>query len=266
MTIALAATWHPRGEMPRLQRLMPTLSNVYAHIVFSLPPDAPADVVERLPTLVDWDSSTTNHMAVIINQDWNAGRYAAIRTALTAGQANHIAYADLDRLLRWVETRPEEWHSSMEAIQRHECLIIGRSQEAYRTHPQALVQTEAISNQVVSYFLGQAVDVSAGAKGFSRRAAQYLVDHTQPRRALGTDAEWTILLKRAGFPVAYIAVDGLDWESADRYQLKAADEADQRRAAAKYDADPKHWARRVEVALEIVQSALDTMDRDMIYG
>jgi hypothetical protein len=258
MTIALAATWQPRGELPRLQRLMPALTDVYAQIVISLPPDAPSDVVEMLPTLVNCDFPTTIRMAVIINQDWNAGRYASINTALSAGQASHIAYADLDRLLRWVETRPEEWRTSMEAIQRHECLIFGRSEAAYRTHPQALVQTEAISNRVVSYFLGQSVDVSAGLKGFSRRAAQYLVDHTQPLHALGTDAEWTILLKKTGFPVDYIAVDGLDWESADRYQLKAADEAEQRRAAAQYDADPKHWARRVEVALEIVQSAMDT--------
>ena len=67
---------------------------------------------------------------------------------------------------------------------------------------------------------------------------------------------WLLLLQRAGFHVNYIEADGLDWESADRYADAAADWDAQQRAAAAYDAEPKHWARRVEIALEIVERAL----------
>lgn len=124
-----------------------------------------------------------------------------------------------------------------------------------------MLLTEAISNRVVSEILGQPMDVSAGSKGFSRRAVEFLVGNTQPGRALGTDAEWPILLKRSGFRVDYLVVDGLDWESADRYREQAADPEDQRLAAEQVDADPASWEWRVRVAGEIVEVALEAAQR-----
>jgi hypothetical protein len=61
------------------------------------------------------------------------------------------------------------------------------------------------------------MDVSAGSKSFSRPAAEHLVKHSQPDNSIGTDAEWSILLKQAGFRLEYIQVNGLDWESADQF-------------------------------------------------
>ena len=45
MTIALAATWNPRGELGRFEQLLPTLIELYAHIVISFPPVADDQVV-----------------------------------------------------------------------------------------------------------------------------------------------------------------------------------------------------------------------------
>jgi len=151
----------------------------------------------------------------------------------------------------------------LEAIRQQDFLIIGRSAASYQTHPQALIQTEAISNQVVSFLAGQRMDVSAGSKGFSRQAAEYLVANCEPGHALGTDAEWPLVLKRAGFKVCYVTVDGLDWESADRYRQKAADQLSQREAAENYDADPENWAMRVGVAMEIVQMGIRTVGKEI---
>jgi hypothetical protein len=123
------------------------------------------------------------------------------------------------------------------------------------------VQTEAISNLVISHLVGRTLDVSAGSKGFSRRAAQFLVDNTRPGRALGTDGEWTVLLQRAGFCIDYVQVDGLDWESADRYQAEAADAQGQRLAALAYDAEPRNWEYRLAVAMEIVQAGIEAAER-----
>jgi hypothetical protein len=169
----------------------------------------------------------------------------------------------MDRLLRWMEVRPQEWRQAVEAIQRTDCLVMGRSEAAYETHPKSLILTEAISNRVVSQILAQEMDVSAGSKGFSRSAAEFLVQNTRPGRALGTDAEWPILLKRAGFRVDYRLVDGLDWESADRYQEQAANTRDQRLAAEQVDADPHNWEWRVRVASEIVEVALEASRREL---
>lgn len=254
MSLALATAWRPRGELERFQRLFPDLEQVYASIAVSLPPETGTDTVSALETIPG--------LRFEIAQDWSWGRHLALLRALES-RASHIQYADCDRLLRWVETQPEEWRWVAGEILRHDCLVIGRSETAYRTHPKALVETEAISNLVTSFLIGQILDVSAGSKGFSRAAAEYLAVHSQPGRALGTDAEWLVVLKQAGFAVDSISVEGLDWESADRYQDKAAGSGDQQRAAEDYDADPKNWQDRVRIALEIVQSGLEAQIRSL---
>jgi hypothetical protein len=246
MSVVLAATWDPRGELERFQAVLPQLRGLYQDVAVALPPQAePACVVLQ-------DQGT----AATLTPDWSWGRYLALQKALEVSEAEAVHYADLDRLLRWVETRPDEWRQTVERLQLGDCLVIGRTPAAYATHPQALVQTEAISNAVVSSLLGQKMDVSAGSKGFSRRAVEFLLAHTLPGHALGTDADWPLTLQRAGFQVEYIEVDGLDWEIPDHFQPQAAGSERQRQVAAEYDADPRHWAHRVAVAREIVEVAL----------
>lgn len=260
MTIALASAWHPRGELARFQKLLPQLNQVYASIAISLPPETEREYVQTLER---------ENIKVAITRDWSHGRHAALTKALDSGQGvqpsplapTHIHYCDFDRLLHWVETRPDELGDIITKSQTTDCLIVGRAERAYETHPRALVQTEAISNAVVSQFLGRPMDISAGSKSFSRKAAEYLLQHSPPGRALGMDSEWILLLHYAGFRVDYVEADGLDWESADRYAEVAADRDAQKRAADEYDADPKHWARRVEIAMEIVECALSATHR-----
>jgi hypothetical protein len=254
MTIALATAWHPRGELDRFLNLLPALQAAYTGIAISLPPDTKDSFVQQIMPLDLVDPEVTT--------DWSWGRYLALERALQF-TGTHIQYADFDRLLRWIETRQDEWQQILQEIQEHDSLIIGRAPGSYQTHPQALVQTEAISNQVLSYLLGQSIDVSAGSKGFSKQAAEFIVANCEPGHALGTDAEWPLTLMKGGFQVDTVNVDGLDWESADRYRQEAADSRSQRDAARAYDADPQNWARRVAVAEEIVRLGLETMNRDI---
>lgn len=258
MNLALAATWHPRGEFNRLYRLMQRFKSVYSEIVIVVPPAQSIDELGLAEV-----SLLKNLGEIIVHQaeQWSVGRYLALQTALKTNGA-YFHYADLDRLLRWVETHPKEWQDTCQAITRADCLIIGRTLKAYQTHPEALIRTEAISNLVVSFFLGSKMDVSAGSKGFSRRAVEYLMEKTSPSGAMGADAEWAITLFNAGFKIEYIEVDGLDWESADHYQDKAANARSQKRAAKLYDKDPANWARRIEVAYEIVETALRAAGSD----
>ncbi|MFZ6030243.1 MAG: hypothetical protein ACOYYS_21220 [Chloroflexota bacterium] len=264
MRVTLAVTWNPRGELARFLALLPVLAHVYAALAIVVPPatqeaspDEPAlDVLAHTPL------AQAGRLIGRPAPVWAQGRYLALKTAREFSTA-HVQYADLDRLLRWAETRPAEWQQTVRRIEACEALVIGRTAAAYATHPQALVKTEALSNRLVSSFLGREMDVSAGSKAFSRRALEYLVNHARPERPLGADAEWPILLKRAGFSLDYLEVDGLDWESADRYRSSAADAAVQSEMAVLYDADPKHWAYRVAVAHEIVESALDASQRPL---
>lgn len=248
MTVALASAWRPRGELSRFEKLLPVLQRAYCGLGISLPPDVEPDIRASLGAIPG--------IEVVITPQWSWGRHLALQACL-GFEATHVHYADFDRLLRWVETRPDEWQQILTTVQQVDCLVIGRTQAAYNTHPRALVETEAISNLVTSYFLGQSLDVSAGSKGFSRRAAEFLIAHCQPGRALGADADWLVTLHRGGFAIDYLQVDGLDWESADRFQEQAADGHSQSQAAQVYDQDPQHWSQRVAVALEIVESGIN---------
>ena len=244
--ITLTTTWHPRGEMPRLQRFYPILRDVYQHLLVVLPPAVEPALVKDVESL---------GMRVVIPEDWSWGRFLALRKALET-DSDLIHYVDLDRLLRWVETRPEEWRQAIVTISEADCVCFGRTLAAYATHPKALLETEASSNRVISHLLGRKMDVSAGSKGFTRQAAEFLDKHTVPGASMGMDAAWLVLLNRAGYRIKYVEVDGLDWESADQFRMEAADAETQRQARAAYDANPEHWAWRVKVADEVVTTGL----------
>jgi hypothetical protein len=254
MSIALGATWNPHGEEARLMGLWPRLSAVYDRVTICQPPYVDGEKARVLQEELG--------AQVEVMEDWQAGRYNALRGAAASG-ADFIHYADMDRLLRWVETRPDEWLAAVGVIQKTDCLVIGRTAAAYATHPQALIQTEAIPNGLFSLLLGQPLDLSAGSKGFSRAAAEFILTHSAPIRSLGTDAEWPVLCRRGGFRVESCLVDGLDWESADRYRSQAADAGLQRQAALAYDQDAAHWAWRVQVADEIVQAGMEAWTKRM---
>jgi hypothetical protein len=220
----------------------------------SLPPDAdPAarDVLNPLPD-VRWSDS-----------DWAAGRHAVMRASLETDVA-FIHYADGDRIIRWIETRPDELRATVERIQTTDCLIIGRTEAAFATHPQAQQQTERLSNQVCSRMIGERLlDLSSGSKGFSRAAVEFLMKHSPAVGVMGVDSEWVVLLRRAGFRLDAVEVDGLDWETADRYLPSAADAETQRRAAAEYDTKAEHWSLRVRWAQEIIDAGHAALERPL---
>jgi hypothetical protein len=146
----------------------------------------------------------------------------------------------------------------------HDCLVIGRTEHAYNTHPQAIIQTEALPNRVFSHLLNQPVDLSAGAKGFRLAAAKIVAANAGAEQPFGADSEWVVLARRGGYEVRSLLVDGLDWESADRHADEAADEFKQAQAAAEYDADPKNWEKRVAVAEEIIDAGIAALKREFI--
>jgi hypothetical protein len=261
MSIALASAWRPRGELRRFVRIWPQLDRAYTSIAISLPPGTDLGGLKPLQEHIK--------ITLIVTRDWSWGRHAALRAAMESAP-DTVHYADFDRLVRWVETRPEEWRGCLERILQADCTIVERSEAAWASHPQALRQTERTANMFMSHFLGEIYDLSGGSKGFSRRAARFILANSPESpgnsgRALGTDAEWPVLLHRGGFRLQSVQVDGLDWESADRYQVQAVSFDDQRLAAQAYDADPHNWQARLRIAQEIIESGLDAAHRPLIY-
>lgn len=253
MTIALACAWRPRGELARFQRAHAQLLSLYAHVVITVPPEPDPMIVEALHELPQ--------VTLAVTPDWSYGRHLAIQQA--ADCASFVHYADLDRMLRWVETDFIGLQGVLARIQDADCLIIGRTAAAMATHAHALQDSEAIINAVFSHILGQPVDLGGGTRGFSREAVQFLLRHSAPGKAIGTDSSWPILLQRAGFKVKAITVDGLNWEVPDRFRTHAVDVQTLLAAAEVYDSDAAHWKRRVQIAREVIEEGLAALDQPL---
>jgi hypothetical protein len=238
MGTVLACTGYPHQQLARFQELLPLLTNIYESIVLSVPPNLAPDEMTMLEAIP--------HVLVVANQDWSRGRYTAIQKAVDTC-SRHIHYADLDRVLHWVETNPAEWQSVVSRIQETDCLIIGRTEKSFETHPQALQQTEKIINLVFSNLLGRSVDLGGGSRGFSRQAAQFVVKNSNGSCSWCTDSEWVMLLHRAGYQVDYIGVNGLESPG----------------YSATYDTDVKRWQFRVKMALEIIEAGITASQREL---
>lgn len=254
MSVSLAMTWNPRGETERFRRFYPEFSQWYAGVAVVMPPEPDSDAMAMLESL--------GEVRVMTRGDWVAGRQLSLEMAL-AFDCDYVHYVDCDRLLRWFELHGDELRRTIDTLQMVDCLVIGRTKAAFATHPRCLTDTERITNEVFSHLLGQPLDLCAGSKAFSRSAAEFLTRNSQPSHGWCTDAEWIVLLHRAGFSIDSLLVDGLDWETADRYLSHAADTETQRRAAEAYDTDPRNWEGRVRVAQESIQAGLGAMERPL---
>ncbi len=246
--------WMPRGEQERFLRFYPALQSIYQQIVVAMPSDVDSAVVDRIGTLPG---------LTLVSRNWVSGRHVVIEEALQVG-ADFAHYVDGDRLIRWIETRPDELRQVVELIQQTDCLVLARTEMAFNTHPLAQQQTERMSNGVCSHLLGRSLDFSAGSKAFSRAAGEFLLRNSLPGSVMGTDSEWIILLQRGGFRIDQMEVDGLDWETADRYLDHAADVETQKRSADNYDANPQSWSFRVQVAQEIIDAGYAALARPLI--
>ena len=91
--MTLATAWNPRGELDRFERLIPSLTEIYAYIVVTVPPQVEQWIVERL--------NAVSQIRVFVTQDWGWGRWLALEKALLC-PSETIHYVDCDRLLRWV--------------------------------------------------------------------------------------------------------------------------------------------------------------------
>lgn len=254
MTITLACSWYPRGEFGRMKRLLLRLQAIYDHIAITFRVGADDE-----SQIVQW---MTEHNILFDTFEGWSGRHLVLKKALETNAA-FIQYADMDRIVRWVELNPDELRETAQRIQQQDMLIIGRTESAWATHPRSLFETERVFNDVFSHHFGCTMDFGAGSRGLSRRAAEFIVRHATEQQALAMDTGWAVLLQRGGFTWDYVEVDGVDWETADQYRDAAADSETQHRAAEAYDLKSENWQLRVQVAQGIIQHGLMAMKREL---
>lgn len=182
-------------------------------------------------------------------------RRKTLRVGLSAG-TSHLQMCDFDRALHWVAHYPRELETVIADIPNYDLLILGRTGRAWATHPPFQAETEPLFNKVFALVTGLPWDVGAGSRGFSRRAAERLLEISR-EQTVGIDAEWPLLLlSQDGFRVGHRACEGLEFETADRFgpEIKAAGSYEA--WLAQVSADPARWAFRLRVALHIAEAVI----------
>lgn len=207
--VALVSTMHdPAGRMVEAtRRLLPRITELYEAVAI-----APTSLTS--PRMLDALQGAVVEPLAESNGCIGVGRRHALRMGLRTG-ADHLHYCDFDRLLHWIGAYPEELSLAIDRIREHDYLILGRTDRAFATHPRVQRDTESITNHAFSLWFGRQVDVSAGACGVSRRAAELLLQRSiAPTNA--TDAEWPALVHVApGMTVGYLRTEGLEFETPD---------------------------------------------------
>jgi hypothetical protein len=249
MSVTLAITYHdPHSRLSCLvERVLPLITATFAGVVVQASSVASARSLALFAdagAIIGRDQTEQLRGAVQLGR----ARRAAVRLAL-GQRAAYILMFDGDRLLHWASTYPDEMEQVVADIPRYDFTVLGRTPRAIATHPDSQADTEQLVNRLFAGITRQAWDVMAAARGLSRRAATTILEGC-PDEGISVDVTWPLFLQKVGgFTQGYIPIEGLEFETPDRYapEIIAAGGIDA--WMARVDADPRRWAHRLNLAL-----------------
>lgn len=248
MSAALAITYHdPQGRLcEQIRLVLPTLVEIFEGLAIrasyaanaralSLFTDAGA-LVKRAPT------EPLNEAPKL-----GAARREAIALALEL-DAPLVLYCDGDRVLHWAERYPQELAQVVARLRENDLTVLGRTERAFHSHPRAQRDTEAIVNRVFHVISGYGWDVMAAARGLSRPACEAILGRCFDEE-ISTDVTWPLCLHAlGGFSLGYIATEGLEFETPNRYKEEIIAAGGYDAWLERRDADPNRWLHRLDLA------------------
>jgi hypothetical protein len=187
-----------------------------------------------------------------------AARRLALRAAVEGGHAAFL-YCDFDRWLHWAGSYPDELRGLPERIARRRprpgYVCLGRTARAYATHPLVQRLAETATNHAFGLALGRRIDATAGACWIAAEAAALLLrESAEPTNA--TDLEWPALVHRAApGRLAYLATEGLEFETAEFYQPEVVAAGGVDAWARRQYERPDAWLARLRLATDSVAAA-----------
>jgi hypothetical protein len=258
-SVVLAATQHdPDGRLyAQTERVLPLLSSLFGTIAIQATSATQERAIALLKSAGAQVRYEASNMATGLNGLGRARR-DTIEFALQQS-APAILFCDFDRVLHWAEYYPRELEQTIARIVEHDFTVLGRTQRAFATHPRIQRDTEAIVNHVYATISGHAWDVTAAARGLSRRAAEAILAGC-PDESIGTDVSWPLFIECAGQTLGYIVTEGLEFETADRYGDQVAAAGGLEQWINTIDADPQRWIERLEIARIEVAAMLPYRD------
>ncbi len=161
---------------------------------------------------------------------------------------------DMDRVLHWALSYPEELGKVAASIPGYDFLVLGRTRRAMDTHPRNQTETEALANRVFSLILGRDMDITAASRGISREAAETILRYSRGR-FFDSDSEWPTILHCLDYEIGYAEVEGLEWET--HLKRREMTLSDGRTVDSKeyYEANPESWVYRLMIAHRIAKAA-----------
>jgi hypothetical protein len=249
----LAATHHdPDGRLiDQTKRVMPALRRLFSGIAVhatDVTDTSGLDLLAAQGARVR-RAPSAGHLLL------GRARRGAVEHGLGLG-APHMLFCDLDRALHWAEFYPEELAQIVGRLAEADCTVLGRTPRAYASHPHTQRDTEQIVNDVFARVSGRHWDITAAARGFSRRAAEAIVAGCH-EDSVGTDGAWPLFLAGSGaFSLDYAATEGLEFETPDRFEDQVTVLGGVEAWVARLDSDVREWALRLEIAQAEVAALL----------
>jgi hypothetical protein len=260
LPVVLAATHHdPEGRLyDQTARVLPQLTRIFSALAIQATQASQQrslDLLAGAGAVVQREEMAQSSSLILLGR----ARRDALECALRL-DAPTILFCDFDRVLHWAECYPAELASVASDLAAHDFTVLGRTERAFASHPRIQRDTEAIANTVYGSVSGHAWDVTAAARGLSRRAAAaILAGCDEP--SVGTDLAWPLFLqRRGGFSIGYCATEGLEFETADRYGDQVAAAGGLEAWMAQLDADPQRWIERLDVARVEVAAAVPYLE------
>ena len=253
MPCTLAAThYDPEGRMnDQIARMLPVLTDIFDALAIQSAHASQPAVLGTLraagATVQQEETARFNGLAGV-----GGARREAIRLGLQL-PADTLLFCDFDRALHWAEYHPDELRAIVAELAGHDFTVLGRTARAFASHPAVQCHTELIINNVFARCSGKPWDITAAARGISRRAAAAILAGC-PDESIGTDMAWPLFLLQAGdLAVEYRETEGLEFETADRFPDQIAAAGGREQWIDQLDADPAQWAFRLDLArIEVV--------------
>jgi len=246
INVCLAATYHdPLGRLDaQIERNLPRLASLFNGIAVRTTQMTSQEVLSRL------EAAEIRILQETVDQSIDGPKIGRARREviqLALGfNTPIILYSDFDRLLHWAEFHPQELVGCLPRLIEKDFTILGRTDRAFASHPHVQKDTEVIVNQVFGMVMGHHWDVMAGARGISRMAAQTILKGCHDDE-ISVDVTWPLFLKSVGgFSIGYIATEGMEFETQDRYPEEVAAAGGYHAWNQQMDSDIDTWLHRLD--------------------
>jgi hypothetical protein len=232
----LTVTHDPKGKNIKLfKEIQKDIESIYGELFITISDQSSLELIKEM------EKSKFN-VKVISKRGAAEARREVVNFGLS-GNSQYYHYCDFDRLLTWGKNYLNELKTILTKVSNHNYLILGRTERAFNTHPEAWIETEKITNKICSLELNKEVDITAGSCSFSRECAEYINKYSKDKM---TDSEWVMIIHRiAKLGVDYCVVEGLEYQEETNGVGTSVSEAEE-------------WLVRLKLCYIISESALKT--------